>query len=629
MEPREVLMKVDADCRAITELLGSGGAVSERVATLTKFITGLPDVRLQAAAIQLSLPSLPFHDCRLLISEVYMNATKSITFDLETTDLALPTSALHLSRPYHTAVMDLWALQRIYVLIQGLYFAHPRMDGAAEVSPFVADLEEVWHAINTAMKRAEVADSAPTPEVGQEWTSSDYAVVASTFEQRFIKGCAWVCLKKGVDSATLVRVGQVLFSVGVDGIGKEWREALFGCFRVYDLCILFVAAVEDSFLGNSSCGDGLFDFVYGMIDTVVRCKEGREGVEFLVGYCWDSGNLPAAYLMAHVLQCTCSNHNVVIELEPLLLKLKDCWFLWQQFPSSILDRVTARNLNATERTSVPRLIALYQTMVAPKVPPTQTAETLSKIYSHFGPSISDAVPMYTSRLHADAWLADPCAHVEDLLHCVGEVKRIRHPVLRNAVVVFMYHHWVNVKLRTLVDMIDKARKAPRDGACLHNLGGMDVTAVLVFLEQVGLLLAEDCLVVEDGLMGCREIWVDVVEALRVFSGVLDVEQYADDVFGAILSRLKVVGEDMELSRDAVKEHLILVKVLKAIFVNDVKMVRPSRLFSHQLMVGQTLWQRVGGQDPGMTEDEFAEVVGERAQFQAKLPDKDIAKIIFL
>ncbi|KAJ3232650.1 hypothetical protein HDU81_002800 [Chytriomyces hyalinus] len=651
IRPREALARVVAACKSLSlqdESFSAGD--------LSNFILDLKDVRVQTAAIQVALAYIPFSTARKLIQTVYERRTRDLPFNLHKQNMAVPKEEdgqypLQLSRPFHTALVDLWMLECVARLFENvLHDSTDRVASSQVVPAYLSDIQTCIQDLLADGRWAVPSDN------NAELPGTEFARFVTVIEARYSskhEGRLLIGLKSGLDSQN-AKVQSAANLVFANLLTRGDSDALtanalqrnpFCDFQSLDVCLFFVKAVETAFgqphVDVACLLRNMERFIQLVLDT-----EDLEVNDFFMQCCWNSSHVPTAYALSNILYQTLSSKAIFrhIEIEPLLRKLKDCVFLHRHISSSlpILKIISAKSLNATERTSIPRIIALYECSLAETIPTEQQRASLKTLYSHFGTTCSNVIPIYKTRIYADAWLANPsCTPTESLLHrCVSSILQIRHPILRNATSIFLFHHVWSMKLRTLIDMVDRARKAPKSAACVHNLGpGMGVDIVLGAFLEVGMRLLTDCLIVEEGVGSVEDMVGDVIEAVGgVAGGVADAGAaggYADDVFGAILGRLRNAGgngrgvdaEGFELSTRLVKEHLRMFRVLKVIFTHDLKMVRPSRLFSGKVAFGKTLFEREGdvrGED-ALEE----EVLKERALFQAKLSDPELAKSLFL
>ncbi|KAJ3029019.1 UNVERIFIED_CONTAM: hypothetical protein HDU68_000315 [Siphonaria sp. JEL0065] len=646
--PKQILHHVEAECQSAT---------TESVPSVTDFILGLEDVRLQTASLFIAIHHLSIQSLTPLSSQLYILASKKLLFNIETVSnpSILQSTQPNITRPFCTALLDLWGVQTCYFIIAKLIESTRRSIETPSVPQLSIGVENSIKVLVDSFRPASKPNDTLIETIDY---SSLHQLFVLAFEAKYVvsdgsskKQVLRNVLKTRLDSYALKSAGDVLFLGVLLGTVEisEWKLIVFGagggCFKGLDLARLFVVALENVVKRKESFiyrGQDVVSVVYRIVEVILEefAHDGLAVFNLLVDFCWKSDVILAGFLLGNILQIVTTAQSFAslntIDLDPLLTKLKDCFFIHNHFPVSISTSITPFNLGKTEKTSIPRLIALLQTTNTSTSP-----ETLTKICNHFGPSLQPTVSIYVVRQHADQWLSSP-QRMASLHSCLNALKTVTHPVLRNAVIIFLFHHVISMKLRALIEMIDKNRKAPKEQACMHNLGGMGVEAVLAFLEICQEMLGERLLIVEEGLKGGREIWEDLVESLMQFTassavggstgGLSGLEAYADDAFGGILGRIKGPSENgMEISRGIVHNHVVMLRVLKCIFTNGLKMVRPSRLFASSVVFGRTLFATHGdgdGSDEGVKEDEFAQVVNERALFQAKVEDKMLARQIF-
>ncbi|KAI9327802.1 hypothetical protein BDR26DRAFT_78817 [Obelidium mucronatum] len=401
------------------------------------------------------------------------------------------------SRPFCTALLDLWTLQTCYSVISALSENDIQNSQENQISLSAEQIQRIKSLAESLKPQAK-----PTAEGLVDYFSS-HKSIALAFEAKYVpkgdrsKGYVLkAVLGSGVNPTDLSSVGHLLYGRVLDGTlaFNHWKKIVLdgGRFCCRDLATLLTSNLRElSIRGTSLRNTDITSNIYKIVEAIVSFSksEMKSLVNYFVDFSWKCERIEVGFLLGNVLQLLLlSSHSFEylgsFDLDPLLSKLNDCLFLMLNFSASIIAPITPFNLGKTEKTSIPRIIALYQTTITQTTSPTeatnnfnpqQSPDHLDAIYNHFGPSLKPTVEIYKVRQYADAWLQSPqtISHLESSL---AALKRITHPVLRNGVVVFLFHHVMSMKLRALVDMIDKNRKAPKEQACMHNLGGMGVGA---------------------------------------------------------------------------------------------------------------------------------------------------------
>ncbi|KAJ3195949.1 hypothetical protein HK101_010542 [Irineochytrium annulatum] len=297
------------------------------------------------------------------------------------------------------------------------------------------------------------------------------------------------------------------------------------------------------------------------------------------------------------------------DLDELLNRLRDCRFLQGRLSPNIWAKakLTGANLNQSERRSVPYLLALEQCRHDEE---GEAALDLSAFTAHFGAMILNELPVYLAHLNALRWLRTPL-DLRALERCVAFTKIVKHPVVRNALILVLFTDMIAPKLRSIVEVVEKGRRAPQDIVAVRTTG-LDRTAALAFLAS-SLALLEN-ITMEAGCVGTSEMVQDATEAFRV-PPLKSVEAFADETLGAILRVLE--GEQQVISGKVTNEFKSLIKFLRTLFLHDIRIVRPSKLFDESVNRATSLLRPEDWSEEDLAFDEV--LISERHAFVTKLP----------
>jgi hypothetical protein len=241
------------------------------------------------------------------------------------------------------------------------------------------------------------------------------------------------------------------------------------------------------------------------------------------------------------------------------------------------------------------------------------------VVQHFGPVSVTNVPVYTAFYIAREWSHKPL-QTELLELAVANVRLIKHPVVRNAIICCLFEKVFGSRISSIIELVDKARRVPRDNICVR-MCGLDIKSSVVFFEKCLELLGEDYLILDDMYTKADDIISDITAELHI-PPLRGAKEYANDVFGTMISCFKdstanTTTNERFIASNLIVRHQAMLKTLKAIYTYDIKMVRPSRLFPSSTKFGQSfvVSNDMEEEDP----QETAEIQKERALFLEKLP----------
>ncbi|KAJ3121388.1 hypothetical protein HK100_012400 [Physocladia obscura] len=629
------------------------------------------DVRLQAACIALlsssKNPPIPLKSLHSLSAAVYSQTTAMLKFSA-----LLTTDTLSLSigvdgaggggthtRPFCIALFDVWIVMAISQVCIAL-----TQTSASNIYSGSSTVRDSSRTLTVAKEVFGVAETLIAKSQRVETSAfNQTAGVVDLFEPRFDEKRGRICvrLKKcfGIDGSGSRSVGRIffvnLFNLGTvevsgwiqrvfensDGGGDVGKELFFPS----DLMVLLIDWIESELGGWIGGIKRRLEILQELVGVLLTHDAEVGGVDesvlnVVLKYCWTCSHISIAYIFANILETTLATipgirnaQEIANDIENLVTKLKDCQILYETLDASAITTLTASTLDKTEKTSTPRFIALHQVILFCRrqlqSQDTNTASTVAAttvntnqnhnddeylriLTAHFPAShFSTLIPIYKTRLHADAYLCTPnnaeiknnkdTSKIRHLLESVDSARRITHPTLRNGTLVWLYRYVFAIALRAVIGAVDSGGSIDAINARVAKVfadRGCGEDVVIGFLDALeGAMMSVVC---EDGCISVTDICDDFQEVLNGgsggFSGVV-IE--ADDAVGNVLSVLRGFSDglqDYEISRDVVDEHIVLVRVLRIVFngravSDDWRRGAVTQLFRKKVGFGKSLFVR--------------------------------------
>ncbi|KAJ3417315.1 Protein phosphatase 2C 1 [Chytridiales sp. JEL 0842] len=391
----------------------------------------------------------------------------------------------------------------------------------------------------------------------------------------------------------------------------------------YLLLHLLPEVSEDFLFGSFDNALRLAHVVGFIMDLAVEFSD-MSTVYLMIDFCWRNKSVRLSVIIFHTLQIVLKHADVPLppditeSLQLLRSRLDDCLILYKNGFASIMQSIslTAGNLGEFESTSLARIIsaAYIEKYCKPRNDDEPMPEPKAVIH-HFGPIVVTNVPIYNAFYLARYWMQKP-TEVEILDLCTANIKMIKHPVLRNAAICCLFEKVFGQKLSAIIDLVDKARRVPRDNICIR-MCGLDVKSAISFFEKLLELLNEDFLILDEMYTKAEDILSDLTVELHK-PPLRSFKDYANDSFGTMMTCFRgspSTPVERWIGRRVVVQHQAMLKVLKAIFTNDIKMVRPSRLFPSSTRFGHTFLVAYEADEDHL---EAEEIQKERAIFLEKL-----------
>ncbi|KAJ1341660.1 hypothetical protein BSLG_003772 [Batrachochytrium salamandrivorans] len=246
---------------------------------------------------------------------------------------------------------------------------------------------------------------------------------------------------------------------------------------------------------------------------------------------------------------------------------------------------------------------------------------------------ADLVLVYLVFQYANLWIQN--FEHDALVQAVGLAQEIHSSALKGGVLLALFSHSFATKFRNIIDMVEKARRVPKDLICerICGMSAVNISSFLLILKQLLEVLDASVTTVQTA----REI-VKCIHHLIFSTSVSSPEaQYAymNDACGLIVAEMEneIQGtEDKEICRGFLNRHLLMTNILSIIFAHDLKTVRPLRLFQPGALFGSGLFCALGKNRSESTEFlslSDAKISAERVSFVAKVAEVDIhtAKVV--
>ncbi|CAG8554574.1 3673_t:CDS:10, partial [Racocetra persica] len=331
----------------------------------------------------------------------------------------------------------------------------------------------------------------------------------------------------------------------------EWLDIFMIWFKHTSLSSLITSILKSKESDSNFSSLILNDFSNSSDDKGVLDK--------ITFFCQNSFQIGHCLLLALAFQnlpSKASNVYKGFDWNSLITNLKSCLNLVKDIDPGIIIEIglSASNLNKSEKTSSTRISSLNGLKLTGNY---QLEEKESDIGNVSQPDIS--------RL---------------LEFAVSQAKKINKPSLKNAFLYLIWHKICREQASSIMTLVEKARKAPKDQLCVKNCGTSHETIEL-FLSCLKILF-ESFVWEPNKSLYINDILEVVEPIIELPSDVTqDRNQYLNDAFGTMIEEFMIIKNSADnkiLSRNLVDQHLILIQVLLLIFKIEVRMVRPSKLF---------------------------------------------------
>ncbi|KAJ3332217.1 Rab3 GTPase-activating protein non-catalytic subunit, partial [Blyttiomyces sp. JEL0837] len=549
--PRDFLVQIRKMCDEIkgVEQDALMGGPLERI---REFLLAVKDQKLQAAALAVLPDHLPF----------VSSLTSSLAEKCEGASLRtnLPDFSRHkmglIYNPKQTAISDILLRNHLLSIVKKLDTLKSKQvgSGASEWD------DKLLTVVNEDFTFTSVSSPSHL-QFGEEPEMETFR--HSTFLSSFCVdmkrndgGISFAGLRRGISSEELLMVSTVLVGSASSGliVLKIWRREVFEevSLGITDwLRLLFHSVLIISDLECDMSTDVALRLarVSSIIFETIGKSKCVDVLETLFQFFESTSKITQAYFLASVAKVTLANLNASTRarFDDILLRLKDCVFLYRRFSPMMRERITltASTIGASEKTSVPKLIATYHLDRALSGQPFDT-QSNDEFMQFFGRGLSTEMTIYLANELLHAWHYAPM-RMDLLKSGVEMIEQFGHPTLRNAIICFIFEKYLGPKLHSVVDVIDKGRKAPKDQTSLR-MYGMDVAVTKEFIVCCLAVLGENVLILEPGYMSSVDMRTDVVEALRL-PPLQRFESYADDIFGQMIKMLVGLssGQDMAIN----------------------------------------------------------------------------------
>ncbi|KAJ3278296.1 Rab3 GTPase-activating protein non-catalytic subunit [Borealophlyctis nickersoniae] len=433
-----------------------------------------------------------------------------------------------------------------------------------------------------------------------------------------------------------VRLGVA--GVLVEGLVGHAGDAVRGLgISVRDWATLLIEYLDNipsnEVFGYSS-GDRLLSLTKAFLLVMEEAMKQADRAAFdaILEYGWTTKKTGKGLVVARAARSALdrSSGAIVEELRPpvasLNTALDNCIGLLRFGPDAVGDlNVAARDFGKFENTCSRRLAALRQVW---------SNDAGDKVTFAGGGDGDDLSRIYLSFEYGQKW--SKSNEIDAMHQCIANIVAIPNPALRNAMALAAFSRFFADQLRSVADLVEKARRVPPDQQCVRRFG-MNVETTRAFLVDT-LSLFNSIDVDGDIRSGAHSASNMRAAVQSAMAGDMPAQEppssTGERYFNHALSvLLETVGgarpgeEDQVIGRKLLHDHRTMVTVLTAIFTLDLKLVRPMKCFSSafQSSFCGSLLVQTSGVETQMGSPEDGRVMTERAACIAKVAEADPAQ----
>ncbi|KAL2913686.1 hypothetical protein HK105_206846 [Polyrhizophydium stewartii] len=263
----------------------------------------------------------------------------------------------------------------------------------------------------------------------------------------------------------------------------------------------------------------------------------------------------------------------------------------------------------TERTCIERLVAdvQMQRSDAAKLGADESHAGLMATIKSLGIPCKESALVYLIFAYADRWTQQ--SDVDGLRLAITLAQFVTPASLQQAILLVLFTQCVSTKLFNLIDVVEKARRMPKDQISKALTESSPVATAQRFLAACMSLL-EMLEAAEPVQIGQMKTQVRAA-AFGAQESTLQMErEWLDGVFGMVLSSLSESPDHASLSRAVLLRHTLIVRIVSSVFAHDIK---PGGDFG---AADGPSADDIASQDP--------KISAERVAFVAKLADVDLS-----
>ncbi|KAJ8326543.1 hypothetical protein QVD99_006734 [Batrachochytrium dendrobatidis] len=409
-----------------------------------------------------------------------------------------------------------------------------------------------------------------------------------------------------------------------------------------DWMTLIVSQLQIPCVSTTSVNIPMLQSYANLIQSIVQIHGTvhLQAVELLTNFAMSTKSYALALFVCLCLHFLLDKHNDRPELQNLIASknnLKRILVSFEQFFSGSFEYqlpCAAKDFEKTEKTSLAYLVALSQ-LKKIKTTPATIKETISIVREYMASSglfETDLGLIYISFYYADQWIET--SETDALSRAVCFAQSVSSSILQQGLLLALFNHCFSTKLRNIIDMIEKARRVPKDVMC-ERLCGMPAAKVSCFLEIcIQLLEALDI----PGEAATLEDIEKCICQLVFKDSVLTSNAQREFLNGACGMMMLSLGDKdqqsgaQEICRRSLARHILMSSILRTIFIYDLKSIRPLKLFEPKVLFCDTLvasCQLISTQSIEGLGLADAKISAERVSFVAKVAEVDIhsAKVV--
>ncbi|CAG8749348.1 22633_t:CDS:10, partial [Dentiscutata erythropus] len=336
----------------------------------------------------------------------------------------------------------------------------------------------------------------------------------------------------------------------------EWLDIFMLWFKYTSLPSLITSILKSK--------ESDSNFLFLILNDFSNANEDKSVLDKVTFFCQNSSQIGHCLLLALALQNSSSKTSKIssmhkeIDWDSLITNLKICWNLVKDIDPEIVTEIGLSASNLNKKTSSARISALNGLKLTGNVKLEEMEIEAGNV------SQPDISRIYKGWLSCQLFKKD-VTNTGLLEFAINQAKRIDNPLLKNAILHLIWHKICQEQASSIMTLVEKARKAPKDQLCIKHCGISHGTIEL-FLSCLKILF--ELFIWEPNESLHVNNILEAVESIieLPMDNAQDRSQYLDDVFG------KMIREFMTLKNSADIQVLLLV------FKIEVRMIRPSKLF---------------------------------------------------
>lgn len=415
---------------------------------------------------------------------------------------------------------------------------------------------EYFDESTTEMEETETTSNNTSICGPQSFLNSFKLIIMSPNEIKFI-------LHSNLTNEELVQLSTTLFSplLKYPKCGQSWLNDIFSFFKLplAEWINLFVLWYDTLAKDNSSpTFKYKINSLISIFTFIKHCCNSTGNISSLLQYIKNSQKPGHVLLLSFMLnQLTKDIQKEVIE--NCITKLIDIRFLETHIEKEIFNDIKFHK-NLSLMPMMPKLIAKQQIYIF-------TNKDANKNYTQqliekFNPNPVLILQFTTIELIKE-WNNNK-NNIIYLQQIKFFIKSIKDKAQKNALIIYLWIRYLGIVLRSIHQIVDRSRKAPKDKILCRSLD-MEANTIKEFLKECYIILNE--VVLDESLLLIKFIIRQIIN------------NKWDDFEDPKLNEWIITCGEESINVQFISDHLLLIKILQLIFEYDYKFVRPSRFFT--------------------------------------------------